>query len=143
MGTTVKQVLNMMLPLIPDDLKTGISNDYSLAKHGLVEMGVAIGKNFVFSGEGENEQIDVELPMAELYLSSYFTYRCYLMRLKDELNQNAVNFSTLTFSIKSLEQRPKSVDDSIYAVNRYLNDEIARVLGASGVVGFVTQFGRS
>lgn len=143
MGTTVKQVLEMMLPLIPDDLKTDIADDYSLAKHGLVEMGVAIGKNFVFSGEGENEQIDVDLPMAELYLSSHFAYRCYLMRLKDELNQNAVNFSTLTFKINSLEQRPKSVDDSIYAVNRYLNDEIARVLGASGVVGFVTQFGGS
>ncbi len=141
MGTTVKEILNSMLSRIPKEFKTELAEDYELAEQGIVEMGIAIGQSYVFSGVDADRCIDVELTMAEAWLAARFAYRCYLERLWDELNRNAVNFATLTFSIKDLQKRPESIQDELYKLNRYLESEIARATGASSIVGMVTSFG--
>lgn len=140
MGTTVKEILDLMLALIPKEFKSDIAEDYELAERGLIEMGVALGQEFTFEGEGADRHIDVTLTMAEKWLASHFAYRCYLLRLKDELNQNAVNFSTITFSVKGLEKRPEAINDTLYQLNRYLDDAITRAKDGNCLIGYITKF---
>lgn len=141
MGTTVKTILDSMLSRIPKEFKTELAEDYELAEQGIIEMGITIGADYSFDGDGAERQIDAELSMAETWLAARFSYRCYLERLWDELNRNAVNFSTLTFSIKDLQKRPESIQDELYKLNRYLDGEIARATGVSSIVGMVSEFG--
>jgi len=144
MATSLRSVMDLMMPLIPEDFKTDNEDDIELAELGCVEMGVALGKEFTFTGsiDDDTRSIEQDLSMAERWLASRFTYRAYLTRLKDELNQNAVNFSTLTFSVKGLEKRPEAINDSLYSLNKYLESEIAKAKGTD-VIGVVTQFGGS
>lgn len=151
MGTTLKEILDITIALIPKDYRSELMEDTDLAAHGLMEMGVALDTPFVFTEEKSIDEesgkemavrgISIDLSMKEKSLASYFTYRCYLMRLKDELNRDAINFKTLTFEIKGLEKRPEAINDSIYQINRYLQTEIDRVKGGSSVIGVVSVFG--
>ena len=141
MATKVKEILDFMLARVPKEFKTELAEDVDLAEQGAIEMGIALGKDFTLSGTGIDRQVDEDLTMSEKWLASRFTYMCYLERLWDELNRNAVNFSTLTFAIKNLEKRPESVQDEIYKVKRYIENEVARASGSSCLVGYVTKFG--
>lgn len=147
MGTSLKNVMDMMMPLIPDDYKTDIAEDIDLAKRGVIEMGVALKQEYMFtsvvSGDGTvtDVTINIDLSMFETFLASHYAYRAYLMRLKDELNRDAINFKTLTFEIKSLEKRPTAINDSLYSLNRYLADTVAMVTGSNSTAAVVTQFG--
>lgn len=143
MSTPVKEILDYMIVRIPTEFKTELSDDYALAQQGIIEMGIAMGNDFTFSGENASMIVNEDLTMSNKWLASRFAYRCYLERLWDELNRNSVNFSTLTFSIKSLEKRPESVQEELYKLNRYLDSEISRASGASAIVGFVSEFGSS
>lgn len=150
MGTSLKSVMDMMIPIIPKDYKTDIANDVDLAYHGLIEMGVALHRDFTFVYEDVIKDgvttstvtsINEDLTMIEKYLASHFAYRSYLMRLKDELNRDAINFKTLTFEIKSLEKRPTAINDSLYSLNRYLDYTVAQISGSTALIPAVTQFG--
>lgn len=152
MGTTLDSVMKIMMPLIPEDYKTDIVDDVDLAYRGIIEMGIALHQTYTFVTEEVLENgvlvtkitgIEETLDMFKTFLASHFAYRAYLMRLKDELNRDAINFKTLTFEIKSLEKRPTAVNDSIYSLNRYLNDTIKMINGASSIIGTVTQIGKS
>jgi hypothetical protein len=141
MGTKVSEIMDMMLARIPAEFKSDVQDDYELAVQGMVEMGIALNDEYVFTGDGKDQCIDIDLTMAKKWLASRFAYRCYLERLWDSLNQAGINFKTLTFEIKSLEKRPESIQEELYKLNRYLDSEIARATGANSVVGYVSQFG--
>jgi hypothetical protein len=159
MATTLDSIMDMMLPLIPDDYKTEIAEDSTLAYRGLIETGMALNININFYYEDIETQvtdeagvtttvvvnkmmgIEEDLSSSEKYLASYYAYRAYLMKLKDELNRDAINFKTLTFEIKSLEKRPEAINDSIYYANRYLDDLIAQISGSKSLSAVVVQFG--
>lgn len=150
MGTSLKSVMEMMMPIIPSDYKTDIATDIDLAYRGLIEMGVALKTEYTFVYEDilvdgiltpTVTSINEDLVMSHKYLASHFAYRSYLMRLKDELNRDAINFKTLTFEIKSLEKRPTAINDSLYSLNRYLNDTVANISGSTSIVPAVSQFG--
>lgn len=150
MGTSLRSVMDMMMPIIPTDYKTDIADDIDLAYRGLVEMGIALRQDYTFVYENIDvdgvitptiTSINEDLTMSEKYLASHYAYRSYLMRLKDELNRDAINFKTLTFEIKSLEKRPEAINDSIYSLNRYLSDTVAVISGSTSLEPAVSQFG--
>lgn len=154
MGTDVSLVKSLMLSLIPDDYKTDIADDYDIIERGIIEMSVSLGLDVIINyetiteGEGE-EQTEVRIPVScsptltvqQAYLASYYAYRAYLLKLKDELNRDAINFKTLTFEIKSLEKRPEAINDTLYQVNRYLSNVINETKGSGCVKGRVVKFG--
>lgn len=144
----------MMLALIPNDYKTDIASDIDLVELGVIEMGAALGKEIEFISEitqepdedgelveKETKYVSADLTISEAYLASYFSYRAYLLRLKDEFNRDAINFKTLTFEIKSLEKRPEAINDTLYQINRYLTNYVAQAKGADAILGTVVQFG--
>ena len=153
--TNLQEIMDLMMPLIPNDYRTEMVNDIDLAKRGVVEMAVALKfptfKIIEKVGEGVTDDgelvetttyfANTELTFEQIYLAAYFAYRAYLMKLKDSFTRDAINFSTLTFSIKGLEKRPEMVNDSLSQVNRYLDDEIARVNGSHSILGTAVQYG--
>lgn len=155
-STDLTVIMNMMLSLIPNDYKTDIAEDMDLVERGLVEMSVALNKDIIINYT-EKTIVDEEtwesttkkvatsctpaLTLPEQYLASHYAYRAYLMRLKDEFNRDAINFKTLTFEIKSLEKRPEAINDSLYTLNRYINNVIAQTKGSDALLGRITQFG--
>lgn len=154
MDKDVALVKSLMLALIPDNYKTEISEDISLVERGIIEMSVALSIDILINYETTTEEVDGELvevktPISctptltanQAYLASYYAYRAYLLKLKDEFNRDAINFKTLTFEIKSLEKRPEAINDTLYQVNRYLTGVIDQVNGSSCVLGKVVQFG--
>lgn len=82
-----------------------------------------------------------DLTLKEKWLAALYTYKAYLEKLKITLSVDAINFSTLTFTVKGLEKRPENINDSLYTLNRYLDNEISKALGTSSVVGIVTSYG--
>lgn len=153
MRYSLNQIQSMMLALIPTDYKTEIAEDMDLVELGCIEMAAALGKELFFETESTEKTVDGEtviietkyvsedLTISEAYLASYFAYRDYLLRLKDELNRDAINFKTLTFEIKSLEKRPEAINDTLYQVNRYLNNYINQAKGSTAILGKTKKFG--
>lgn len=141
MGTTLKEILDMMLVNIPPEYKSELANDYDFAEQGIIEMGVALGDEYTFSGTDADRVVDTQLPMNKRWLAARFAYLCYLNRLWDEFNRDSVNFSTITFSIKGLEKRPESIQDQIYKMRRYIANDIMLASDYGSSVGFVSKFG--
>jgi hypothetical protein len=153
MGTSIQLVLDRMLPLIPAEYKSDIQDDIDLAIRGVYDMAYNLGIDELIvtsvddiNNEGESVKTyfaNIDLTSSQIHLAAHFAYKAYLYRLKDAMNQEAINFKTLTFEIKGLEKRPEAVNDSIYMVERYLEKEVAKAKGSSSIVGAVRQFGSS
>lgn len=151
--TSTKDIEKMLLSCVPNDMKNNGLIEEDLIKLGVIDMCSALGiENLKFEEvEGINDDGDIEsyfvinpeLTISQQRLAGYFCYILYLEKLKLVLNQDAINFSTLTFSIKGLEKRPEAINDQIYMVRRYLEDEISRVSGANSIVGTAVQYGTS
>ena len=154
MDKDVDLVKSLMLALIPDNYKTEIAEDVSLVERGIIEMSVALSLDLLINYETTTEEnngevVEVKVPVSctpaltvdQAYLASYYAYRAYLLKLKDEFNRDAINFKTLTFEIKSLEKRPEAINDTLYQVNRYLGSVVDQAKGAGCVLGRVVQFG--
>lgn len=153
--TNLQEIMDLMMPLIPNDYRSEMANDIDLAKRGTYEMAVALKfPSFRITEESssdvndEGEVIEVteyfasqELTFEQIYLAAHFAYRAYLMKLKDSFTRDAINFSTLTFSIKGLEKRPEMINDSLYQLNRYLENEVAKVSGARSILGTAVMYG--
>ena len=150
--TTSKDVEQMLLACIPSDMRADGLIEADLIKLGVIDMCSALGLTDVSfenvtesteDGEVNYYTITPELDLFQQRLAGYFCFILYLEKLKLSLNQDAINFSTLTFSIKGLEKRPEAINDMIYQVRRYLDDTIDRLNGggALGILGTARQFG--
>ena len=65
------------------------------------------------------------------------------MPFKIEKSVEAINFSTLTFSIKGLEKIPENINDSLYWLNRNIQQEIDKANGSNAILGNVYVYGDS
>ena len=151
--TTTNDIQEMLMACIPEDMRADGLVENGLIKLGVIDMCSALGiTNVEFKEEstindnGEEEtiyNITPDLTLFQQRLAGYFCYILYLEKLKLSLNQDAINFSTLTFSIKGLEKRPEAINDSLYQTRRYLEDTIGRINGSSGigVLGTAKMFG--
>lgn len=149
--TTTDDIKVMLESYIPEDMRADGLVDANMVKLGVIDACCALGiEDLRFEeiedpspeeGEDKVYQITPELTLAQQRLASYFAYISYLEKLKLSLNQDAINFSTLTFSIKGLEKRPEAVNDQIYMANRYLQDHINMLNGSSAILGAAYQFG--
>lgn len=150
--TTSKDVEQMLLACIPSDMRADGLIEADLIKLGVIDMCSALGitdVSFVeatdFTDDGEEVTyytIEPELDLFQQRLAGYFCFILYLEKLKLSLNQDAINFSTLTFSIKGLEKRPEAINDMIYQVRRYLDDTVSRLTGgALGILGTARKYG--
>lgn len=154
--TNLSEIIDLMLPKIPLDMRTDDMIDIELARVGVMDMASALDFPTLHIEEKTNESIDEEtgelvttkeytvqeaLDFKQQRLAAYYAYGAYLQRLKLAYTNDAINFNTLTFAIKGLEKRPDAINDSIYMWNRYLPDEIDKARGNSVVIGIVTQFG--
>ena len=153
--TNLQEIMDLMMPLIPNDYRSEMVDDMDLAKRGAIEMAVALKfPTFKITEEVGEEITDdgdlvevttyfanQELTFEQIYLAAHFAYRAYLMKLKDSFTRDAINFNTLTFSIKGLEKRPEMINDSLYQLNRYLENEVAKVSGARAIVGTAVKYG--
>lgn len=149
--TTTKDIKTMLMACIPEDMQEDNLVNNDLIKLGVIDMCSALGvENVSFeliegeAGEQDDEySITPDLSLFEQRLAGYFCYILYLEKLKLTLNQDAINFSTLTFSIKGLEKRPEAINDQIYQTRRYLSDYIDRAQGSAAILGKAVQFGSS
>lgn len=154
--TDLNEIMKLMLPKIPLDMRTDDMIDIELARIGVMDMASALEFPTLHIEETTEEIVDEttgelvtvtnyytveDLDFKQQRLAAYYAYGAYLHRLKLAFTNDAINFSTLTFSIKGLEKRPDAINDNIYMWNRYLPDEIARAKGNPVVIGIVTQFG--
>ena len=154
--TSLKEIIDLMLPKIPLDMRSDEMIDIELARTGLMDMASALDfpsltfektTEPIFNNDtGEYDMVDSEYVVEDIdfkqkRLAAYYAYGSYLERLKLAYTNDAINFNTLTFAIKGLEKRPEAINDSIYMWNRYLKDEISKAKGSSVVIGIVKQFG--
>lgn len=149
---TLQNVKEMLIACIPEDMREDGLVEPTLIKLGIIDACSALGisgldfEEYTSFDEDGNEIIDYtitpNLTLEQQRLAGYFCYILYLEKLKLSLNQDAINFSTLTFSIKGLEKRPEAINDQIYSVRRYLKDQIDRINGASSaILGTAKVFG--
>jgi hypothetical protein len=154
--TNLTEVIDLMIPKIPLEMRSDEMIDIELAKVGVIDMASALSFeslnleksiNEVFNDEtGEFEEeisysVSPALNFSQLRLAAYFAYGAYLQRLKLSYTNDAINFSTLTFAIKGLEKRPEMIGDELYRYNRYMQDEIAKANGSSAILGTARKFG--
>lgn len=147
--TNLNDIKAMLESCIPKDMLADGLIDTGLLKMGVIDACSALEiKNLVFKEEPSFDPdeepsvvIEPELSLSQQRLAGYFCYILYLEKLKLSLNQDAINFSTLTFSIKGLEKRAEAIGDQIYITRRYLESEINRINGSSAILGVATQFG--
>lgn len=147
--TTTDDIKVMLESYIPEDMRADGLVDANMVKLGVIDACCALGIEDVEfiaienpeTGETDSYEIIPDLTLAQQRLASYFGYISYLEKLKLSLNQDAINFSTLTFSIKGLEKRPEAVNDQIYMVRRYLQDQVDRINGSAAILGAAYQFG--
>ena len=154
--TPLKDILNIAVPKIPLELQADARQDESYAFTGCIDMIVALNIDADVIWE-ETEEITDEgtveivkhgyctkdLTLSEKWLAALYTYKVYLERLKIEKSVEAINFSTLTFSIKGLEKIPENINDSIYWLNRSIQQEIDRAKGSNAILGNVYVYGES
>lgn len=152
--TRLSEIELMLNSLIPVDMQSDNLVTMDMLKIGVVDTCSSIGVNDLLfepvteTDEKGNEQvvdyiITPDLTLAQQRLASYYAYILYLEKLKLVLNNDAINFSTLTFSIKGLEKRPEAINDMIYTAKRYLSDYQDRLTGSDAILGNATQFGSS
>lgn len=145
--TSSDEIKTLLLELIPDDMRDDNLVTSGLIKLAVINMGAALGIEDMVIEEGEDEELNTiynitpDLTLKQISLASYFAYGLYLEKLKLSLNQDAINFSTLTFSIKGLEKRPEAINDSIYYNKRYIQDQIDLMNGSAAILGTAVKFG--
>lgn len=148
---TTNDIREMLDTCIPEDMRADGLIEVGMLKLGIIDACCALGiEDFEFKEiipeEPDEEKEKVyeiipDLTLSQQRLAGYFCYLLYLEKLKLSLNQDAINFSTLTFSIKGLEKRPEAVNDQIYMVRRYLQDQVDRMNGSSAIVGTAKAYG--
>ena len=154
--TPLKDILNIAVPKIPLELQDDARQDESYAFTGCIDMIVALNidadviweETEEITDEGAVETVKhgyctKDLTLSEKWLAALYTYKVYLERLKIEKSVEAINFSTLTFSIKGLEKIPENINDSIYWLNRSIQQEIDRAKGSNAILGNVYVYGES
>lgn len=153
--TSLKDILNIAVPKVPLELQEEVRNDESYAYTGCIDMIVALGMDADVIGEtteefdketGELKEVTsyyctADLTLSQKWLAALFTYKVYLERLKIEKSIEAINFKTLTFEIKGLDKIPENINDSLYWLNRTINNEIDKASGANAVLGVVSAYG--
>lgn len=154
--TNLNEVKELMVTKIPLDMREDDMITDDLVKTGVIEMATALNfdelhfeeqSETVINDETFEEEevvtyyVTPDLSFKQIKLAAYFAYGAYLQKLKLSYTNDAINFSTLTFSIKGLEKRPDAVNDSIYYWNRYLPDEINKAISSNGIVGTAVMFG--
>ena len=153
--TDLTEVIDLMTPKIPLEMRSDDMIDIELARVGVIDMASALSfeslniekhVEMVDGDDGElveqvSYTVEPDLPFRQLNLAAYYAYGAYLQKLKLMYTNDAINFSTLTFSIKGLEKRPDAINDNIYYWNRYLQDEINKASGSASIVGTARQFG--
>lgn len=146
---TTDDIKAMLETCIPEDMRADGLVEVDMLKLGIIDACCALGIEDVEfiaienpeTGETDSYEIIPDLTLAQQRLAGYFCYLLYLEKLKLSLNQDAINFSTLTFSIKGLEKRPEAVNDQIYMVRRYLQDQVDRINGSAAILGTAKMFG--
>lgn len=135
MSTPLTDISSMMMTLVPEDYKTDVVDEQDIVKLGVIQFGIDTGMRLEFTENTEvnesNEEVTVtsvtpELTLNQRYLAALYGYMFYLMRLKDEFNRGAINFKTITFEVKSLEERAKQVEYTI----RSLKSSISATVGS-------------
>ena len=146
---TTDDIKAMLETCIPEDMRADGLVEVDMLKLGIIDACCALGIEDVEfiaienpeTGETDSYEIIPDLTLSQQRLAGYFCYLLYLEKLKLSLNQDAINFSTLTFSIKGLEKRPEAVNDQIYMVRRYLQDQVDRINGSAAILGTAKMFG--
>lgn len=155
--TQLSEIVGLMLPRIPVDIRDKIEADESCAYLGCIEMLITLGleedadvitdKKTITDPKTGKERNAVtgyctrDLSLSERWLASLYTYKVYLEQTHDELTRRAVNFKSLTFEIKSLDKQPEQFRNKIYDFNRWINNEISKALHTNTVVGKARKFG--
>lgn len=152
--TPLKDILNIAMPKIPLELQEEAKKDESYAFTGCIDMIVALNLDANVFWQDEEEinddgTVDIvqhgycteDLTLSQKWLAALYTYKVFLERLKIEKSVEAINFSTLTFSIKGLEKIPENINDSLYWLNRNIQQEIDKANGSNAILGNVYVYG--
>lgn len=125
-NTKLTEIIDLMLTLVPDDYKTESLDEQDIAKLAVINFAINTKQIVTFVETDGITSINKELGMDELYYVALLSYKFYLMRLKDEFNRGAINFKTITFEVKSLEERAKQVEYSLKSIDK----EIISIFGS-------------
>lgn len=122
-NTKLTDIVNLMLTLIPEEYKTQAIAEQDIAKLAVINYAINTAQNVTFSQDIDGIiSVDKELSIEEQYYIALLSYKFYLMRLKDEFNRGAINFKTITFEVKSLEERAKQVETSIKSIDKRIEE---------------------
>ncbi len=119
-NTQLTEIIDLMLTLVPDGYKTEAIDEQDIAKLAVIKYAINTNQTITFLEENGIKSVNRELGMDELYYIALLSYKFYLIRLKDEFNRGAINFKTITFEVKSLEERAKQVEYSLKSIDKEL-----------------------
>ena len=147
--TKLNEIRILLESLIPEDMRSSGLIEDEMLKVGVIDACSSLNiddlKFSTIPSEEDPSKNDIvitpDLTLAQQRLASYYCYSAYLEKLKLSLNQDAINFSTLTFSIKGLEKRPEAINDQIYLVKRYLSSYEDKLNGSNAILGTAVQYG--
>lgn len=141
--TSLKEVLEQLKSVIPDDVQPDVINDISLAKSAVNETGALIKLDFDFVELDGEVYVDTELTKQQVVLASKVAHLMYLQKLHDSFNRGAIDFETLTFKVKNLSKRSENIDSLIYKVKKDITSMTAQINdeNAEYTVGNVINWG--
>lgn len=121
-NTKLTEIIDLMLTLIPVDYKTEAINEQDIAKLAVINFSILTNQNLDFEDDSGVISINKSLTIKEQYYVALLSYKFYLTRLKDEFNRGAINFKTITFEVKSLEERAKQVEYTLRSIDKEIKD---------------------
>jgi len=141
-NTPLRDIMSMMMILIPADYKTEGVVDQDIAKLAVIQFSIATDRSITFADETEVDEngLDQTVTYAscifsyqEQYLIALLCYKIYLLRLKDEFNRGAINFKTITFEVRSLEERAKQVEYTLQTVEKDIIAAYSSIISNQGL----------
>ena len=146
--TNIERVKRQLESMIPDAYRMEIDN--SLVEYGISDMAISMNIDIKFKYAHDIQDIDgnivetqeavdctPDLNLEEIRAASYYSYRRYLIKLKDALNRDSMGIKTMTLEIKDMHKRVEAVDSLLLEVNRYINN-----IEGMKCLGKVVQFGK-
>lgn len=121
-NTQLTEIVSLMLTLIPSDYKTEAIDEQDIAKLAVINYAINTDQTILFTETSGIVSVSKELSIEEQYYIALLSYKFYLMRLKDEFNRGAINFKTITFEVKSLEERAKQVEYTIRSIDKEIKN---------------------
>lgn len=118
-----------------EDLREAFKNEMvtnSFVVFGVAEAGTKIRKNFLSITDAYDKRLDgidcKPMTNREIILASRCAYRTLALSVHHTFSKKAINFSTNSFSVRGMTERPKEIMRIVWWCDTQINDLVKDIL---------------